>query len=47
MYQEIAMFLTSLRDNPDSLPPAKVSDKDRLTQKGFDAKISFRGKPPK
>jgi hypothetical protein len=47
MYQEVAMFLTSLRDSPDSLPPAKVSDKDRLTQKGFDAKISFRGKPPK
>jgi hypothetical protein len=47
MYQEIAMFLTSLRDNPDSLPPVDISDKDRLTQKGFDAKISFRGRPPK
>jgi hypothetical protein len=47
MYQEIAMFLTSLRDNPDSLPPVDISDKDRLAQKGFDAKISFRGKPPK
>jgi len=47
MYQEIAMFLTSLRDNPDSLPPVVISDKDRLTQKGFDAKISFRGRPPK
>jgi hypothetical protein len=47
MYQEIAMFLTSLRDNPDSLPPVDISDKDRLTQKGFDAKISFRGKPLK
>jgi hypothetical protein len=47
MYQEIAMFLTSLRDNPDSLPPVDISDKDRLTQRGFDAKISFRGKPPK
>jgi hypothetical protein len=47
IYQEIAMFLTSLRGNPDSLPPVNISDKDRLTQKGFDAKISFRGKPPK
>ena len=47
MYQEISMFLTSLKDNPDSLPPTKVSDRDRFTQKGFDAKISFRGKPPK
>ena len=47
IYQEIAMFLTSLRDNPDSLPPVDISDKDRLTQKGFDAKISFRGKLPK
>jgi len=47
MYQEIAMFLTSLRDSPDSLPPVDISDKDRLTQKGFDAKVSFRGKPPR
>lgn len=47
MYQDIAMFLTSLRDNPDSLPPVDISDNDRLTQKGFDAKISFRGKPLK
>lgn len=47
MYQEIAMFLSSLKETPDSCPPVKVSDKDRLTQRGHDAKVSFRGKPPK
>ena len=47
MYQNISMFLASLRDSPDSAPPVNVSDKDRLTQKGFDAKISFRGKVPR
>lgn len=46
-YQEISMFLGTLRDNPDNNPPVNVSDKDRLVQKGFDAKVSFRGKPPK
>lgn len=47
MYQNISMFMTSLRDNPDSTPPVNVSDKDRLTQKGFDSKTSFRGKFPR
>lgn len=46
MYQNISMFMASLRDSPDSIPPVNVSDKDRLVQKGFDAKISFRGKFP-
>lgn len=44
MYQNISMYLNNLRGNPDTVPPAEVSDKDRLTQKGFDAKVSFRGK---
>lgn len=44
MYQEIAMYLSSLKESPDNQPPAKVSDKDRLVQKGFDTKVSFRGK---
>jgi hypothetical protein len=47
MYQNISMFMASLRDSPDSVPPVSVSDKDRLVQKGFDAKISFRGKVPR
>jgi hypothetical protein len=47
MYQNISMFMASLRDSPDSVPPVSVSDKDRLVQKGFDAKISFRGKFPR
>jgi len=46
-YQEIAMFLGHMRDNPDQNPPINVSDRDRLIQKGFDAKASFRGKVPK
>ena len=44
MYQNIAMYMSQLKDNPDSQPPAFVSDKDRLVQKGFDLKTSFRGK---
>lgn len=45
MYQETAMFYgNTMRDTPDNNPPATVSDKDRLIQKGFDAKFSFRGK---
>lgn len=44
MYQNISMYFNNLKDNPDNTPPASVSDKDRLTQKGFDAKLSFRGK---
>jgi hypothetical protein len=47
MYQEIAMYLPNLKENPDNQPPTKVSDKDRLVQKGFDSKVSFRGKLPK
>ena len=43
MYQDIAMFLGSLNNDPDGQPPVNVSDKDRLLQKGFDAKVSFRG----
>lgn len=46
MYQEIAMFVgNTLRESPDLNPPAKVSDKERLLQRGFDLKTSFRGKP--
>lgn len=45
-YQEISMFLGQLKDNPDKNLPVNVSDKDRLVQKGFDSKLSFRGKPP-
>lgn len=44
MYQNIAMFLNALKGNPDTATPVQVSDKDRLIQKGFDSKISFRGK---
>lgn len=45
MYQRISMFMGIIKDCPDNNPPAEVSDKDRLVQKGFDLKVSFRGKP--
>jgi hypothetical protein len=44
MYQDISMYIGKLKNSPDSQPPAFVSDKDRLVQKGFDLKTSFRGK---
>lgn len=44
MYQDISMFMNQIKENPDSAPPIDVSDKDRLVQKGFDAKVSFRGR---
>lgn len=45
MYQELSMFMGSvLREPPDNAPPVNVSDNDRLVQKGFDLKVSFRGK---
>jgi hypothetical protein len=45
MYQELAMYYGNvMRDSPDNSPPITVSDKDRLIQKGFDSKLSFRGK---
>jgi hypothetical protein len=48
MYQELALFVGNvLSESPDVRPPAEVSDKERLVQKGFDLKTSFRGKPVK
>jgi hypothetical protein len=45
LYQEIAMFLGNvIRESPDANPPASISDKDRLKQRGFDPVTSFRGK---
>lgn len=43
VYQELALFMgNTLNTNPDITPPAKVSDKDRILQHGFDLKRSFR-----
>lgn len=43
MYQDIAYFIgNKINKNPDIEPPAKVSDKDRIKQYGFDLKTSFR-----
>lgn len=43
MYQQLSAFINSvLRDNVDTKPPVQIDDKYKLTQAGFDAKISFR-----
>lgn len=45
MYQDISYFVgNTLNECPDSSPPEKVSDSVRLVQRGFDPKLSFRGK---
>ena len=42
-YQNLSQFVGNyLRDSPDLKPPATVSDRDRITQHGFDLKRSFR-----
>jgi hypothetical protein len=43
LYQEIEYFMGNLiNENPDTQPPAEVSDKDKIKQHGFDLKTSFR-----
>jgi hypothetical protein len=43
MYQDIAYFIgNTLRDAPDIAPPVSVSNDSKITQHGFDKKISFR-----
>lgn len=45
MYQELEYFVgNTLHESPDSQPPENVTEKDRLIQRGFDPKTSFRGK---
>jgi hypothetical protein len=45
IYQEISYFVgNTLLKSPDIEPPAEVSEKSRLVQRGFDPKTSFRGK---
>lgn len=43
LYQTIdAFFANVLRDNPDTAPVSIVPDKAKITNHGFDSKISFR-----
>lgn len=43
LYQTIdAFFINVLRDNPDTAPVSIVPDKAKITNHGFDSKISFR-----
>ena len=45
IYQDLSYFMgNTIHGSPDLDPPTKVSDKDRLVQRGFDVKTSFRGK---
>ena len=45
VYQDLSYFMgNTINGSPDIDPPAVVSDKDRLLQRGFDLKTSFRGK---
>jgi hypothetical protein len=44
MYQEISMYLANVRSTERDLPPLGISNNERLRQRGFDKKTSFRGK---
>lgn len=43
MYQEIEYFIVNrIRESPDTQPPVQVSNKNKITQYGFDLQSSFR-----
>lgn len=43
LYQEIAYFLSNvIKESPDMSPPSKMTDKEKISQHGFDLKKSFR-----
>lgn len=43
LYQEISYFIVNtMKDSPDMMPPTVMSDKEKITQHGFDIKQSFR-----
>lgn len=45
IYQDLSYVIGNLMHNPpDDNPPVQVDEKIRLQKKGFDLKISFRGK---
>jgi hypothetical protein len=41
-YQEIAMFLNVLTEPPDNMPPAPMTDIQKVESHGFDKRQSFR-----
>lgn len=43
LFYDISFFITNvLVDNPDTIPPVQISEKDKISQHGFDLKDSFR-----
>lgn len=43
MYQELSYyFINTMHDNPDTMPPSPMTDKEKTLQHGFDIKQSFR-----
>jgi len=43
LFQDMTYFIgNTMHSNPDRAPPVEVGNADRLTQYGFDKKISFR-----
>lgn len=43
MYQELSYFMGNIiKESPDVSPPTKMTDKEKITQHGFDNRISFR-----
>jgi hypothetical protein len=45
IYQNILHFICNVMvDNPDTLPPVEISDKDKIVGHGFDIKQSFRNR---
>ena len=48
LYQDLAYFIgNKMHVSPDMAPPVEVSNKDKITQFGFDLKRSFRPKMKK
>lgn len=43
LYQELSYFIGNvMKESPDMMPPTKMTDKEKITQHGFDNRISFR-----
>ena len=43
LYQDLSYFMgNTIKDSPDMMPATKMSDKEKISQHGFDLKQSFR-----
>jgi len=44
LYQDLSYFMANtIRPSPDTTPPVKLTDTQRISQRGFDLVTSFRG----